>query len=185
MNLVFLHGAAASGKLTTARQLSSLLDYPVFHNHLVVDMLSSIFPFGSEPFVRLREQMWMSVFSDAADVGRSIIFTFAPDPTVALGFPARVREEIESRGGRVAFVRLLVSETERERRVVDESRREFHKLSDVETLRRLRGNPAKGEQPPVDLEIDTDSSSSMMSARTIIEHFDLQPQPALERFPAV
>ncbi|UYY83587.1 hypothetical protein OIT41_20255 (plasmid) [Arthrobacter sp. YA7-1] len=185
MNLVFLHGQAASGKLTTARALSSLLGYPVFHNHLVVDLLSGIFPFGSEPFVRLREQMWMSVFADAAETDRSIIFTFAPDPTVALGFPARVREEIESRGGRVIFIRLLVSEAERERRVVDDSRKEFHKLSDVETLRQLRGNPAKGEQPPVELEIDTDSSSAMMSARTIIDQFDLQPQRAPERFPAV
>lgn len=108
MHLVFLHGKAASGKLTTARELSSLLGYPVFHNHLVVDMLSGIFPFGSEPFVCLREQMWMSVFSDAAEIGRSIVFTFAPDPTVAPGFPSRVRGEIESRGGRVIFVRLVV-----------------------------------------------------------------------------
>jgi hypothetical protein len=27
----------------------------VFHNHLVVDLLTELFPFGSDPFVRLRE----------------------------------------------------------------------------------------------------------------------------------
>lgn len=66
MNLVFLHGTAASGKPTTARALESLVGYPVFHNHLVVDTLTTVFPFGSEPFVRLREEIWLQVFTAAA-----------------------------------------------------------------------------------------------------------------------
>jgi cytidylate kinase len=43
MDLIFLHGSAASGKLTTARALGHHLDYPVFHNHLVVDLLTTVF----------------------------------------------------------------------------------------------------------------------------------------------
>jgi hypothetical protein len=86
MDLVFLHGGAASGKLTTARALEELLGYPVFHNHLVVDMLLPFFPFGSEPFVRLREQLWLAVFSEAAIADRSITFTFAPEHTVPKAF---------------------------------------------------------------------------------------------------
>ena len=61
IDLVFLHGPAASGKLTTARALGQLTGYPVFHNHLVVDMLTLIFPFGSKEFVALREQFWIAV----------------------------------------------------------------------------------------------------------------------------
>lgn len=91
MELVFLHGAAASGKLSTARALERLLGYPVFHNHLVVDTLTTVFPFGSEPFVRLREEFWLQVFSAAAHTGRSLTFTFAPEATVRPGFPAQVR----------------------------------------------------------------------------------------------
>jgi len=34
MNLVFLHGPAASGKLTVGRELSRLTGYRLFHNHL-------------------------------------------------------------------------------------------------------------------------------------------------------
>jgi cytidylate kinase len=56
VDLVFLHGPAASGKLTVARALGDRVGFPVFHNHLVVDVLTTVFPFGSEPFVRLREQ---------------------------------------------------------------------------------------------------------------------------------
>jgi hypothetical protein len=50
VKLVFLHGVAASGKLTTARELESQIGYPVFHNHLVVDLLTTVFTFGSQPF---------------------------------------------------------------------------------------------------------------------------------------
>ena len=71
MELIFLHGPAAAGKLTTARALEALLGHPVFHNHLVVDTLTTVFPFGSEPFVRLREEFWLQVFTEAARSGRS------------------------------------------------------------------------------------------------------------------
>jgi|tagenome__1003787_1003787.scaffolds.fasta_scaffold20334617_1 hypothetical protein len=42
MQLILLHGTAASGKLTTARAMEAVLGYPVFHNHLVVDAPSTV-----------------------------------------------------------------------------------------------------------------------------------------------
>lgn len=184
MDLIFLHGRAAAGKLTIARELSNRVGYPVFHNHLVVDLLTTVFTFGSEPFVRLREQMWTSVFADAARAGTSIIFTFAPDSTVPLGFPRRVQAIVEDAGGRVCFVRLLVSEDEQERRVATDSRREFHKLADVNTLRRTRTADVTAEQPPAQLEIDTDSSDAATAAAAIRDHFDLSPRPPVPRYPS-
>ena len=56
MKLIFIHGPVASGKLTIARALAALTGLAVFHNHLVVDAVAAVFPFGSEPFIRLREQ---------------------------------------------------------------------------------------------------------------------------------
>ncbi|MGN6243586.1 MAG: shikimate kinase [Motilibacteraceae bacterium] len=188
MNLVFLHGGVASGKLTTARALEREVGYPVFHNHLVVDTLTTVFPFGSPAFVELREQFWLSVFGSAAREDRSLIFTFAPEPTVRPGFCDRVSSQVRAHGGEVLFVRLTVSEEEQERRLVDPGRREFHKLADVETLRRLRLRQGSGaaqvEQPPVDLDIDTGSSDAVRSARTIVEAFRLVPEPRSERYPA-
>ena len=125
MDLVFLHGPAASGKLTIARALEARVGFPVFHNHLVVDLLTTVFTFGSDPFVRLREQFWTSVFADAARVDRSISFTFTPEATVRPGFAGRVRQLIEGEGGRVCFVRLRVSDGEQERRIGLPGRSEF------------------------------------------------------------
>jgi tRNA uridine 5-carbamoylmethylation protein Kti12 len=54
MRLVFIYGLPATGKLTVARELSSLTGFRLFHNHLAVDLLLSLFDFESEPFVALR-----------------------------------------------------------------------------------------------------------------------------------
>lgn len=183
MQLVFLHGPAASGKLTTARALERITGYPVFHNHLVVDALTTVFPFGTGPFVRLREEWWLDVFGEAAAAGRSIIFTFAPESTVMPGFAGRVHRTIEGAGGRTRFVRLTVSEAEQEARVASEDRAAFHKLTDPATLRELRAARAPVEEPPVDLEIDTDRSAPHESAERIAAAFGLRPQPRLGRYP--
>jgi len=183
MELIFLHGTAASGKLTTARALEVFLGYPVFHNHLVVDALTTVFPFGSEPFVRLREQFWLQVFTDAASTARSLTFTFAPEATVELGFPTRACDRVEAHGGRVCFVRLLVSRSEQERRIANEDRKQFHKLTDLNTLRRLRHYRTGIEQPPVDLEINTDTTTADESAALIADRFQLTPQQTMERYP--
>ena len=183
MRLVFLHGVAASGKLTTALALEELLGYPVFHNHLIVDALTTVFAFGSEPFVRLREQFWVQVFADAARVDRSLTFTFTPESTVHAGFSDGVRATVEAHGGSVAFVRLVVDPDEQERRIGADDRRAFHKLTDVAVLRRLRNNENGVEQPPVDLEVDTGASSAAQSAHLIAEHFGLRPQQRQQRYP--
>lgn len=183
MELIFLHGTAASGKLTTARALEARLGYPVFHNHLVVDALTTVFPFGSEPFVRLREQFWLQVFTDAARTARSLTFTFAPEATVPVGFPRRARASVEAAGGRVCFVRLVVTEQEQERRIGNADRRQFHKLTDLATLRRLRDQGGDVEQPPVDLEIDTGTTPPEASAALIADRFQLRPQEREPRYP--
>jgi chloramphenicol 3-O-phosphotransferase len=183
MDLLFVHGAAASGKLTVAQALRDVVGYPVFHNHLVVDALTEVFPFGSEPFVRLREQFWLAVFADAARAGRSITFTFAPEPTVQPGFAGRARAAVEAHGGRVRFVRLVVSDAEQERRIDAPSRGAFHKLTDLDTLRSLRQLREVAEQPPVDLEIDTEEYTPGRAAELIVERFGLRAEAQQPRYP--
>jgi chloramphenicol 3-O-phosphotransferase len=183
VDLVFLHGPAAAGKLTVARAVQERLGYPVFHNHLVVDLLTTVFPFGTEPFVRLREEFWTAVFADAARAGRSICFTFAPESTVRPGFPQRARDVVEEGGGRVRFVRLRVGEREQERRIGRPERAEFHKLTSLETLRRLRADRAPVEQPPVDLDIDTETHTPAEAAAAIAARFRLPARGPAGRYP--
>src|SRR5215510_5946591 len=106
MNLIFLHGPAASGKLTVARELANITGLRLFHNHLVVDALTAVFDFGSESFCRLREQWSLAVFREAAVQDISLIFTFAPERTVSLDFIQQTIDVVEVTGGRVLFVEL-------------------------------------------------------------------------------
>ena len=175
MKLVFIHGGAAAGKLTVARELASLTGLPVFHNHLVVDAVAAVFPFGSEPFIRLREQFWLSVFREAAEAGRSLIFTFAPEGSVAPGFPDRALTAIAPFGGEMPMVRLAVPVDEQERRIDNESRRAFGKLRSLELLRQLRDDftAAEAAMPPADLTIDTTVVQPAEAARMIGERLGL------------
>src|SRR5712664_1427209 len=80
MKLIFLYGLPGVGKLTVACELETLTGFRVFHNHLAVDLLESVFEFGSQPFVELREMIWLAVFSQAAESKLAgLIFTFAFD----------------------------------------------------------------------------------------------------------
>ena len=183
MDLVFLHGPAASGKLTVARELGSRLNFGVFHNHLVVDALTSVFQFGSQPFVELREQFWLATFEQATTAGVSMIFTFTPEPTVTPGFAERAHAAIEAAGGHIHFTRLTVSEQEQERRLDVPSRHEFAKLTDVAALRRLRAAQGELGLPPADLTIDTETMTPSEAARQVIDAFGLRPTAATQRYP--
>ncbi len=118
MKLVFLHGPAAVGKLSVARELARLTGYKLFHNHLTVDLVGSLFAFGSEPFVALREKIWLSAFHEAATNNVSLVFTFNPENTVRGQFIQDALAVVENAGGKVIFVELTCAEDELERRIV-------------------------------------------------------------------
>ena len=44
MQLIFIYGLPASGKLTVAEELAELTGYPVFHYHVTRDLVQRIYP---------------------------------------------------------------------------------------------------------------------------------------------
>jgi hypothetical protein len=169
MKLVFIHGPVASGKLTVARHLARITGFALFHNHLIVDAVGAVFPFGSAQFVALRERFWLATFIEAAKSERSLIFTFAPESTVAPDFPQRVQSAVNAHGGTVYFVRLTLNIQEQERRIADPSRHQHGKLTSLDMLRELRSmfDAANAAMPEPDLSIDTGIVSPDMAASTI------------------
>jgi len=174
MQIVFIYGPAAVGKLTVARALAERTGLPVFHNHLVVDTLLAVFPFGSPEFVALREPMWLDVFGAAAAAGRSLIFTFAPEATVSPAFPEDVAGRIAPHGGRIRFVRLTASADVQEARIGAASRRTTGKLTDLDLLRRLNADGSQAyRELPAELTLDTGALAPEESARRIADHLSL------------
>ncbi|HXD31624.1 MAG TPA: AAA family ATPase [Pyrinomonadaceae bacterium] len=170
MQLIFLHGAPAVGKLTVARELAEITGFKVFHNHLTVDLVGSVFPFGSESFIQLREEIWLATFRQAAKHATSLIFTFAPEGTVRPQFIQQAIDMIESAGGEVVFVELTCDEAELEQRLVAPSRSKFDKLQSVEQYHELKSAGAF-EFPKIvsQLSVNTTHSSPAATAKLISE----------------
>lgn len=173
MKLIFLYGPPAVGKLTVARELATLTGIPLFHNHLTVDLVTSLFPFGTEPFIQLREEIWLAAFAEAARQNLSLIFTFNPERTVRHHFIDDAVRVVEASGGTVLFIELTCAETELERRMEAESRKEFGKLASVDQYRNLKSAGAFAfPKLPGGLSVDTTTSSALETARLIAQHLD-------------
>ncbi len=170
MKLIFLHGLPGVGKLTVGRELEMLTGFRVFHNHLTVDLVQSVFEFGSQPFVELREKIWLEVFSRAVEANLDgLIFTFVFERTVGSSFIGNVRRAVESNGGEVHFVKLQCSPVELERRITDPSRQGFGKLTSVKLFRQLSNAGAFVESglPADRLVVNTTEVSPREAARLI------------------
>jgi len=171
MKLIFLHGLPGVGKLTVARELAEVTRFKIFHNHLAVDLVESVFEFGSQPFVELREKIWLDTFSQAVAAGlNGLIFTFAYDRTVRGSFIENTRRVVESGGGEVLFVGLKCSAEELEKRIEQPSRQRFGKLNSVGQFRELKEAGAFVDPgiPRERLVVDTTDLSASDAADRIV-----------------
>jgi hypothetical protein len=176
MKLIFIYGMPATGKLTVARELAAITGYKLFHNHLVVDLLLSIFEFGSSPFVELREEIWLSVFAQACRNGLpGLIFTFAPEATVRQEFIANVQRTVADGGGEVEFVELVCPVAELRLRMDSASRRGFQKLTSVELFEELRAGGSFDAlvMPVPKVSLDTSRMTPVEAAGEIARHLGL------------
>ena len=142
MRVVFLFGPPASGKFTIGKLVADELGIPLFHNHLCVDLASTLFEFGSESFVRLREKVWMASFEEAAKCGTSFVFTFSPESTVLDGMIGRLEKVVLKHGGRIDFIELQCASDEILARVSNPERAEYGKLVDPNLFEDLRSSGA-------------------------------------------
>ena len=158
MKLIFIFGLPATGKLTVAQELSQLIDYKLFHNHLAVDLLLSVFEFGSAPFVQLREQIWLSVFDQACrSQVRGLIFTFNPEPSVSPAFVGKAVDLVTSHNGEVIFIELVCPLQELRRRIDSPSRLRYRKLNSLSLFEKLHADGIfdTSHMPEPHLRIDT------------------------------
>ncbi len=171
MKVIFLHGLCGVGKFTIGNKLSKLLKIPLFHNHLTVDMATSLFEFGTEGFKELRATVWLKAFNLAAKENNSFIFTFCPEETVDPELIPKLVADVEDIGGEILFVELKAELETLYSRCESEDRKKFGKLVDANFYRELK---EKGyfDFPPMPscfLEIDTEIHSTEESANIIFD----------------
>ena len=171
--VIFLFGRPGVGKLTVGELLAVETGYRLLHNHAVVDLVTSLFSFGSPPFVALREKMWL-VAIDASLAARQsgVIMTFAPESTVTDDFIPALQKRVIQRGAQLRFIELRCSDAELETRLTQDSRERFGKLRDVYQFRKLdkAGAFDRPQMPEAELVVDTTNTQPLESARAIAKH---------------
>jgi chloramphenicol 3-O-phosphotransferase len=176
MRLVYLYGPPGVGKLTVARALAALTDFKLLHNHLTVNLVTALFPFGSASFMRLIRQFRDEMVTEAARVNIDMVITGVYLGTREQTTDIRARlEPVYASGGSALFVRLVCDREVWLARVPNESRRHEGKLLDPDRAVGL----FNGEDPfsimPIEptLTLDTTWLPPTEAAAQIVAHFDL------------
>lgn len=173
MHLLFLHGPAAAGKYTVAKELAALTGFELYHNHLVVDEVLKTHAFGTPGFVAERDRLWRDFFAQFPRPGRAnIIFTFNPENTVPQAFINWLFGELPRRGVKIISVEITADEAVIESRIASKQRLQFKKLTDVVLYRQLRDSGVFTTPliPRTDLRVDTGKASPAEAARQIASH---------------
>lgn len=176
MKLIFIYGLPGVGKLTVANELSNATGFKIFHNHLAIEMISSVFKFGSEPFTKLREKTWLDMFKFAQQYKcPGLIFTFVFEKTIAPDFIEKVKKTI-GENGKIYFIKLVCQEKEHYKRIIDSSRTKFPgKIRSIDQYNKLIQsgqlfNPTEGDGV---LEIDNTFLTPKEVSNRICNHFQI------------
>lgn len=117
--LVILFGPPAVGKMAVGMELSRLTGIPLFHNHMSIEPVLKLFPYGSPPFQRLVGSFREHVFDEVARSDLpGLIFTYvwALDEESDRRFIDEVCARFEAAGAATRFVELVATQEARLRR---------------------------------------------------------------------
>jgi len=177
MNLIFLYGPPGVGKLTVGKELAKHTGYKLFHNHLTVDLVKSIFEFGSKQFIDLRNEIWMMIFHKAKEEKvDGIIFTFAMEDSVPAEFIPNLNKEIEDDKNKINFVKLTCSSEALRKRISNPTRDLFGKTKNTEKIGEFldKFNLIPVKVLEGSLVIDNTNLNPIETAKKIIGHFQLK-----------
>jgi shikimate kinase len=175
MKLVFVYGPPASGKLTVATELAKLTGFKLFHNHVSIQFVQSIFEFGTKTFWRLTNKYRLEMIEEAAKEGVDTIFTFVYSKGEDDRFVRRVLQKVRSNGGQACLVRLYCDRKELVRRVKASQRRRIGKVGTEKMLSDLFRRHDLDLEIPFDrsLSIDTTNRTPRGVAKLIARQYRL------------
>ncbi|WP_201773502.1 P-loop NTPase family protein [Marinobacter similis] len=131
MQLVWLHGPPAAGKLTVAKALQSKHNFKLFHNHLAVDLSMAIYDaFGDKDFHHFTNSIRRQTLSKANELGvERMVMTFMTCAQEDRKEIRRYLDFFESEGIEVYPVQILPRHDVLFSRSVSPERQQSHKIS--------------------------------------------------------
>jgi len=73
--IIILLGPQAVGKMTISQRLSEITGFGALINHHLIDLCSTVYPYGSTDSEELRLRLTKTIVNDSIDLNKSIIIT--------------------------------------------------------------------------------------------------------------
>lgn len=122
MNLVVIIGSGAVGKMTVGQELMKITDYRLFHNHMMIEPVISIFgKFDGSVIAKLREDI-IEGFLKTDYTGMIFTYMWAFDMQSDWDYIKSVTDKFEATGGTVYYVELVADRSVRIERNKTENR---------------------------------------------------------------
>lgn len=138
---IIIYGMIAVGKLTVAKALQKELGFKLTHNHLINDLVWSVFDRNTFEANDLIEKMRFQVYEEAIRHNVNIIVThcYSHDYVSPTGlsdpeYLRQLEEKLEAVGARTLFVHLQADRETLLKRVDGESRHQYKKLTSIEKM---------------------------------------------------
>ncbi|MBU0647677.1 AAA family ATPase [Patescibacteria group bacterium] len=131
MKLIVIYGPPATGKLTVAQKLAELTNFKIFHNHLTVDLATSVFDFGTPGFNHIKTKFRLDMIEAAAKYKTNTITTFCyahHEKKENQQFVKNMIKRVKKHKGQVYFVYLFCDIKTMLERVENKSRQQYGKL---------------------------------------------------------
>lgn len=184
MRLLFLFGPQAVGKMTVGQELTRITPLRLFHNHMTIEPVLSIFGgFHASAITRLREVIFEE-FATSDQYGLIFTFQWAFNYQEDWDYTAHVASIFEAHGAQVDYCELVAPLDTRLARNETENRlREKPSKRNVEQSRsfiinavgKYRDTSAPGELTfPRYLRLDNSNLTAEEAARIIAEHFGFE-----------
>ncbi len=177
--VIILYGAMAVGKLTVGKELAKQLKYKLTHNHLINDLVSSVFDRDTFELNSLVEKLRYEFYESAVKYGHNIIITHcyshsyvSPTGLSDPDYMKNLENKLVKSGAKVLFVHLQADAESLLTRVKNASRREHKKLTNVSVMKVLINEKDFKTSAPVknNLVIDNTKLSPKKVVQIIVDH---------------
>jgi predicted kinase len=174
-DFVFIYGPPAAGKYTIAKALAEQLNWPLFHNHIVIDCVSALLKRGESGFLDACADVRLALTRHALANGKPMVSTFVYAREVDDALVERIRSAVARANARFCAVQLRCARESLMLRCQAPHRAPMAKISTTDVLQTvLREYDCWAPIPVAEsLAIDTDQSTVAQSVLTIRERFAL------------
>ena len=176
MNLIFLYGPPAAGKLTIAKGLHKQLSYKLLDNHKIINLLTEVFDWEMPSRRMLVREFRLRMLEEAAKNNINLIITVGTAGEDLFTYFDKIVALVETYKAKVCYVQITANKETLLERVENEDRKKHGKNFGKEKLREIFEKYPQTfhlYKENKQLTIDTSNMNPEEAVKKIIEHYKL------------